>query len=536
MPINPQEVQWDDINKDEIQWDDEATPSDYVQAAVGGANELVPALLGLPVDVATNIANLGIAGYGTVKGLMGGTDLPETLPPQAGGSEWIKQKITGLMGSDPFSPVDPQDPAQQKLHLAGGVMGAGLLAPAAGIKQAATNVARMAPGAGGAVAGQTLFPDQPLAPMVGMMAGLGAGPAISTAKAKIGKVPVKAFVKAHKLGYKVPPSHGKVTGTQQAVEGLAGPVPTKQQASVHNQQITNNLIKKDIGYPADAPLSPEGLNSIRTQAGASYEKVKNFGLITADKAYRQNLTKIAKPGTALAKEIPGMVKKDVVELTKMFNKKTFSSEALVDAVKQLRADSSAGYRSADPQVLGMAKAKGKIADQIELLIERNAATKAPDLIPELKASRQTIAKSYEVEKALRGENVDAVALGRALDKGKPLSGLMRDVAEFGQNFKHSAQINPPQTTNFRPMDLMAGIGSAVASGNVAFLAAAGIRPALRKLILSKPYQNFVAKMPPEDWQMILSLPAKSQVPAMAALLRESSNPQALQQPLAETIQ
>lgn len=492
---------------------------DYASSFIGGVNTIVPTMLGMPVDVATNIANLGIAGYGAAKGLLGSTNLPETLPPQVGGSEWMKQKITGLMGGDPFSPPDPTSHAQQNISMAGGIMGAGLIAPAQGIRQAAANVARMAPAAAGAVAGREIAPNQPLAPMAGAMLGLSVPKAINVVKSKL-TPPVEAFVKAHKLGYIVPPSHGKPSALQQTVEGLAGPVPTKQQASVHNQNITNKLVKQDIGYPEDVSITHEGLTALRNQLGKSYSKVKEFGTIKTDPTFTTSLGEIAHIGSALSREIPGLVKKDIVKLTNMFRKKAFSAEALVDAVKQLRADSSSGFRSQDPGQIAVARAKGKIANQIEGLIERNAQERAPALVPELKTARTTIAKTYQVENALKGDNVDAVALGRLLDKGKPMTGLTRSVAEFGQHFKHSAQINPPQTTNFRPMDVVTGIGGMVASGNMAGLAAAGIRPALRKVILSKPYQNLVAKMPPEDWDMVLSLPPASQVAAMAALLKE----------------
>lgn len=46
----------------------------------------VAATAGLPVDAVTNLANLGIAGYGRVKGAFGSTDLPELIRDPVGGS------------------------------------------------------------------------------------------------------------------------------------------------------------------------------------------------------------------------------------------------------------------------------------------------------------------------------------------------------------------------------------------------------------------------------------------------------------------
>ena len=511
------------------------TAADVGLAAVGGANVLAPSLLGLPVDVAQNIANLGIAGYGVARKEIGealgeeGYIPPETLPPQPGGSQWMREKIAEasrkLGGGDPFALPDPSDPTQQKAALAGTILATGAMAPATGPAGMAANVGKMAIPAAGALGMQEAFPEQPLAPMVGMMAAPAGIAAASKAKSVIApKIEAsKAFIKAHKLGYKVPPALAKPTKTQQFAEGTAGPVPTKQKASIHNQQVTNKLIKKDIGYPEDVPLSQDGLNLIRQQAGKAYDRTKVIGVFKSDPSYVKSLSGIAKQGSAMAKDFPKAVRKDVVDMVKTYSKKQMSAEGTVEAVKQLRADSSAGYNSPDPSISAMARAKGKVADALEGLMERQAAQTHPDLVPALKAARQRIAKTYTIEKALKGENIDAVALGRQLDKGKPLSGGIRDVAEFGQNFKGAAQTNVPQSTNFRPMDLVAGVGGAVGTGNPAWLAAMAARPALRSVLLSKPYQTLLAK-PKFSMaiQKAMKLPDTEAIAALNAIMAQEA--------------
>lgn len=164
-----------------------------------------------------------------------------------------------------------------------------------------------------------------------------------------------------------------------------------------------------------------------------------------------------------------------------------------------------------------------MANALEGLMERNIKTVKPEFLTEFKAARQRIAKTYTVEKALKGENVDAVALGRLLDresKGKKLSGKIRDVAEFGQQFKGSAQVSPPQQTNFRPLEFAAPIGTAAATQNPAWLLAMGFRPALRTILLSKPYQKMMSRVKPEAIKRVAALPEKSQAAAMAVLLQE----------------
>ena len=484
----------------------EATAADYGQALVSGANVLAPSLAGMPVDFARNVANLGIGVYGVGRKEIGemfgeeGYIPPEPLPPQVGGSEWMREKMAAgtqaVGGGDPFAMADPSDPTQQKLHLAGSVLGAGLMAPATGPTQMAANVARMGVPAAGAVGMQEMFPEEPLAPMVGMMAAPGGVAALKAGKQKIApKVEAtKAYIKAHKLGYKVPPALAKPTKTQQVVEGaVAGSAVTRQKASVHNQKVTNDLIKKDIGYSKDMPLTQEGLAAIRAEAGKAYESAKVIGTFKADGSYVKSLTRIAKQGSALAKDFPQAVKKDITKMVQGYAKKQMSAEGTIEAVRQLRKDSSAGYNSQDPAISSMARAKGKVANELEALMERQASQTHPDLVPALKAARQKMAKTYTIEKALKGENVDARVLGKELDKGKPLSGLTKDVAEFGSRFKKAADPEVPQPTGFRVTDTILSSGAAIATGSPMYLALAGVRPAVRSLILSKPYQAMLAR-------------------------------------------
>lgn len=157
-------------------------------SGVRGVNTLFPAIAGLPVDTATNLINLGIAGYGVVTG-----DPPDLLPQQIGGSEWIKEKIEGGLGERVFTPPDPTDPTQQNIHMASGILAAGALAPTTGIKQTFGNVARMTPAAAGAIIGKETS-DDPLAPMAGMMVGALAPGAVGAIRSRVPKPQATQFV------------------------------------------------------------------------------------------------------------------------------------------------------------------------------------------------------------------------------------------------------------------------------------------------------------------------------------------------------
>ena len=60
----------------------------------GNINKGIAGALGAPVDTMRNVANLGIAGAGSIYGALGGKNLPELIPENSiGGSQWIEQKM-----------------------------------------------------------------------------------------------------------------------------------------------------------------------------------------------------------------------------------------------------------------------------------------------------------------------------------------------------------------------------------------------------------------------------------------------------------
>ncbi|VAX07961.1 hypothetical protein MNBD_ALPHA03-1280 [hydrothermal vent metagenome] len=501
--------------------------TDLAASAASGVNSLVPSILGLPVDTATNIRNLGTAAYGTLKsaltpeertpaGTLISPDLPDTVDPasQTGGSQWFKDKISGVIGDDVFSPPDPSDPTQQKLNMAGSIVGSSLLSPAAGIKQAIGTAAKMTIPAAGAVGMQEAFPDQPLAPMVGAMG----SPLAAGALAKRPPPTVNvAAEKANSLGLKVLPKDIRDTGPQDVAQGTAGTVPLKQLASKENQPKIDAIVRKDLDIPDNAPLSVETLQSVRAKSGEVYESAKNIGSITADKAFIRNMDKLKAPG-ALAKDFPNAVKKDMVSEVGKYNVKSASAEGIISAMRSLRRDADAGFGSTDPQIKSMARTQKKIADQLEGLLGRAVKQKKPGFYEDFVSARRRIAKTYTVQKALKGESVDAVMLGKALVKNKPMSDGIKDVAEFGRDFGSVAQVNPPQVTNFRPMDWIAGaVGGMVRPELMALVAA---RPALRKLLLTKKYQDALVKLPARRVEKLLTLPKEAQAGALIVMLGE----------------
>ena len=117
----------------------------------------------------------------------------------------------------------------------------------------------------------------------------------------------------------------------------------------------------------------------------------------------------------------------------------------------------------------------------------------PELLQQFREGRQLIAKTYSVEKALNPTTgtIDARKLAAQAAKGKPLSGGLKEAADFAGRFPKAAQTveqmgSLPQTS---PLDWAAAGGISAATANPLLLASALARPAARGLTLSPLVQN-----------------------------------------------
>lgn len=292
---------------------------------------------------------------------------------------------------------------------------------------------------------------------------------------------------AREAGYVVPPTQANPTLANRLVEGLAGKVSTAQNASVRNQAVTNDLAKRAIGAE---DLTPEALQSVRNAANAQYDKLGQVGNFVADQGFIDALKK-----EAGSKALPGITNKEVDDLVDVLAQQgTLDAQQTIESIKRLRFDGPANKISQDPTKKALGKAQMNIANAMEELIDRNlAASGQQELLANYRAARQTLAKVYDVEKALNttSGNVDANKLAQLLKKGRPLTGELKTAAEFAQQFPKAAQPvermgSLPQVS---PLDFgTLGLLSA-ATSNPLLMAGVVARPGARALALSPAVQN-----------------------------------------------
>jgi len=299
-------------------------------------------------------------------------------------------------------------------------------------------------------------------------------------------------------GYVIPPTQVRPTALNRLAEGFAGKLTTAQNASAKNQNVTNALSATALRLPADTKITPDVLKNVRAQAGQAYEAVGLTGTVTPGPKYEAALDKIIAPAKLAAAGFPNAKPNPLIAEIESLRSKQFDSASAVEKIKDLRSQADTAYAQGDKS-LGKAlkDASGVIEDALD---DHLTGLGVPaDFLNGFRDARKLIAKTYTVEKALNPTSgtVDARKLASQLAKGKPLSGELKNIADFASRFPKASQPvemmgSLPQMS---PLDWAASGGISAATGNPLMLAGVLARPAARKMILSDFAQNRLIQPP-----------------------------------------
>lgn len=370
------------------------------------------------------------------------------------------------------------------------VAGAGVIGAAAGLAQPSTStqetVTNLLLGGAGGAAGQAVANKLP-----GIVQGW-KQKAAQEAADRTAQTAQKfsAAQTGNKLGYVVPPADMNPGTATELLSGLSGKIKTAQVASQRNQAVTDKLARQALGLADDAQLTPDVLQAIRNQAaGSGYAPIRQAGQIVADADYGKALDAIASQYQGAARSFPGAAKNPVLDMVEGLRSQAFDAGDGLDMVKVLREAADKAYRSGDT---GLGKASKAAADAIESQIDRSlSASGNKGALEAFREARKQIAKTYSVQKALNSEtgSVSAQKLAQELAKGKPLSGELRDVAEFATAFPKAAQSLKEAPKAVSPLDWAVSMATTAGTGNPLALMTVGARPAARNMLLSSMYQK-----------------------------------------------
>lgn len=301
---------------------------------------------------------------------------------------------------------------------------------------------------------------------------------------------------ARASGYVVTPSQAGAGGVvNRLAEGLGGKIKTQQTASVKNQEVTDRLVRQSLGLPDDAPLTPETFAGLRQQAGQAYEALRGLGTVQADADLKLALQAATKQAQGASRSFPGLVKQNPVDdIVRALDQPSYDAGDAIDAVRVLRDQADSFYANGD-------KAAGKavkgIAAALEDSLERAAQQAGdPALVQGFREARKLIAKSYTVQGALNqgAGTVSAPKLAAQLAKGRPLSGELKEVAQFAQAFPKAAQ-SGVDVPAFSPLDVFSG-GLGLGMQNPALVALTAARPVARTMMLTPFYQRAMVNPQP----------------------------------------
>lgn len=309
---------------------------------------------------------------------------------------------------------------------------------------------------------------------------------------------VAAIEAARRAGYVIPPTQARPSLANRALEGFAGKISTAQNASAKNQAVTNRLAAEALGLPGDAPITAQALKSVRQRAGQAYNSVAGSGTVTPGAAYDAALDSIVAPLKKAAAGFPNAKPSPIIDEIISLKSPSFDASAGVEKIKELRGLADKAYAGGD-KTAGKAfkEAAGAIEDALDAHLQAIGAPAGA--LSAFRDARQLIAKTYTVENALNATTgtVDAKKLANALNRGKPLTGGLKEAGEFANRFPKAAQTvermgSLPQTS---PLDWGAmGVLSA-ATSNPALMAGVVARPAARAAVLSAPVQNRLIQAP-----------------------------------------
>lgn len=297
-----------------------------------------------------------------------------------------------------------------------------------------------------------------------------------------------AMTTARKAGYKLPPSQaGGPVG--QALESASGKARTEMDLSRRNQTVTNQLAAQELGI--SGPITDQTLSVAKNAANQKYEAVRNMGRGATDDEYKQAIRSAGGRSDSVAADFPEDTNPAVENLRTAYLKDSFDSSSAITKIRELRVKAGKNIKSMDPQQNELGYAQRQVANALESQLERWAGqTDNPQMVADFRAARTQLAKIHTIEDALGPSgNVSAQWVAKAADRGVPLSGGLKTIADSYRSFPKALRDvdNLGGHSPFSTVDYLAGAAGAL--HNPPLAAAVLARPLARQAIASEAFQK-----------------------------------------------
>ena len=416
-----------------------------------------------------NLYNLSAAALGTGATLLG---YPEFAPEVQEAPEYARNFLRqqGLIRD-----LSGMTPGQRVLNTGTQAVTNALISPANSLRQTTANAIKS--GIAG-LTGETVT-QATGSPEAGMAVSLAIPSVISSRQQGVvarrdaeqaqNSVREATLRAAQAEGLIAPPGNVRPTVVNRTVERIAGRPELEQLMSASNQPNFDRLARRAVGIADDADLTPDAMVAVRREAATQgYDPVKKIGQVPVDNDYLTAMNKIETDFTGPAKSFPDAVPNTVRKIIDQNLVNSFDASDAIGNIRNLRKNASASFRKGDPDTGHAYNAVAKaLEDQIERHLS-NAGQQGAQMLTNFREARRRMAISHTLEDAMREGtgSVDARKLAAALNKGAPLTGDLRTMAQFANTFpKVSAGISgTPGVTNSLGQPSLSGLAGAALGG------------------------------------------------------------------------
>lgn len=294
-------------------------------------------------------------------------------------------------------------------------------------------------------------------------------------------------------GYVFTPSQSGAGIGSRVLEGVSGKAKTEQLAATKNQNVTERLAKRALGIAEDQPINSSTLEAVRADAyKTGYKPIVDIPAIAPDNAFVAEVQSLSPKSSGGAVKSPAQGEIEDI-IGSLSGQPQWTGAQLVGDIRKLREIARTNYASAarDGGNVGksdLGRFASSAADSLEELAARNLGD--PQAIQAFRASRELIAKTHSVEDAMKGNSVNAKALGNALKNGKKLSGDLKLIAQTANDFGDVMGVpKSGWTSPITALDAFGAAGMAGMGAGVGSVALPAARVAARSAILSPMYQK-----------------------------------------------
>jgi len=331
---------------------------------------------------------------------------------------------------------------------------------------------------------------------------------------------IEAAQAAQRLGVAINPAQANPNVKTKLLVGATGEAVVNEKAAKSNLPRWNEIAREDMGLPENTPLNAQAFEKAREAHSGPYEKIRQLGTLAPDEDVigqieKLKLDPLSTSNPEKAAKVNGIVDRVVGQVSE-----GLSGNNVVGQIRDFRKDANRTLKNpnASPIDIDAAEAQLGIANALENLVENNI--RDPKALSEFRAARTALAKTYDWERVtgVTTKQVDPLEVAKLAEKGKPLSGALKDVADVAGNFPDIASTtgNKEQLLYQRLRRGGAGgtIGFALGGGPVGAAVGAGITS-----LGSEAAANMLAR---PGMQNRLAIPADRRIPLAQATAPEAA--------------